>query len=203
MFSLPDLPYAEDALAPHLSRQTMALHYGKHHKGYIDKLNSLIANDPMGERPLIDLVHQTYGVEALRSIFNNAAQSWNHEFFWNSMKPGGGGAPTGKLADMIVRDFGNYAAFAEHFNQTAAAHFGSGWVWLCVVDDRLEVVSTHDADLPLSHGCTILLCCDLWEHAYYIDYNNRRPEFVQTFLDHLVNWEFAASNLDALKEHTL
>jgi len=202
MFTLPELPYAEDALAPHISAQTMALHYGKHHKGYVDTLNKLLADDPVETLSLIVVVHQTYGIEALKPVFNNAAQSWNHDFFWKSMKPGGGGAPSGAIATHISRDFGSDADFAAAFNKAAAAHFGSGWIWLTVSDNMIEIMTTHDADLPLVHDRTALVCCDLWEHAYYLDYHNRRPEFVQTFLDHLINWDFANANLAAVREPT-
>jgi Fe-Mn family superoxide dismutase len=200
MFTLPKLPYAEDALAPHISAQTMTLHYGKHHKGYVDTLNKLLKDDPLADLPLALVVHQTHGVAARKSVFNNAAQSWNHAFFWKSMKPDGGGAPKGPIVEHISRGIGDAAAFQEAFNKAAAAHFGSGWIWLTLSDGVIEIMTTHDADLPPVHGRTVLLCCDLWEHAYYLDYHNRRPEFVQTFLDHLLNWDFANANLEAVKE---
>lgn len=200
MFTLPKLPYAEDALAPHISAQTMALHYGKHHKGYVDTLNKLLTGDPLADLPLALVVHQTHGIVSRKAVFNNAAQSWNHEFFWKSMKPGGGGAPEGPIMEQIGRDIGGAAAFHEAFNKAAAAHFGSGWIWLTLSHGKIEVVTTHDADLPPVHWRTVLLCCDLWEHAYYLDYNNRRAAFVETFLDHLLNWDFANANLAAAKE---
>ncbi len=195
MFSLPDLPYAEDALAPHISSKTMKLHHGKHHKTYVDKLNELLAHDPMADLALVDVVKRSHGDTATLAIFNNAAQSWNHDFFWKSMAPQGGGAPAGAVKRLIDNKFGDAKAFNKAFTETAAAHFGSGWVWLVLNGDALEIVTTHDADLPLVHGLVALVTCDLWEHAYYLDYQNRRPEFVGTFLDHLINWDFANANL--------
>jgi Fe-Mn family superoxide dismutase len=198
MFTLPKLPYATDALAPHISAQTLELHHGKHHKGYVDKLNELLAGDPMAKLPLEQVICHAHGVAAQRSIFNNAAQAWNHDFFWKSMKPGGGGAPVGQIADLITRDIGSAAAFADAFAKAAGDHFGSGWAWLVLADDIVEIATSHDADLPPVHGRTALLCCDLWEHACYLDYQNRRPEFVQAFLDSLINWDFANANLAAV-----
>jgi len=195
MFVLPKLPYAEDALEPHISAQTMVLHHGKHHRAYIDALNELLVGDPLAELTLNQVVHRTHEVSDRKSIFNNAAQCWNHDFFWKSMSPKGGGAPMGDIKDLIGRDIGGPLAFKEAFNTAAAAHFGSGWIWLVLADGALSIVTTHDADLPLVHGQMALLACDLWEHAYYLDYQNRRPAFVQVFLDHLVNWDFANANL--------
>lgn len=195
MFTLPDLPYAKDALAPHISAETMALHYGKHHKGYVDTLNKLLAGDALAELPLIKVISQSHDNPARQTIFNNAAQCWNHEFFWKSMKPDGGGSATGDLKALIEHDIGDDAAFAEAFVEAATKHFGSGWVWLVVTDGVAGIVTTHDADLPLIHGQTPLFCCDLWEHAYYLDYQNRRADFVKVFLKHLVNWDFAGANM--------
>lgn len=197
MFTLPKLPYAEDALAPHISAQTMKLHHGKHHKAYINKLNELLVGDTMADLSLEDVIKRSHGVATRRSIFNNAAQSWNHDFLWKSMSPKGGGAPSGEIKDLIARDIGAPKAFAEAFNKVAKEHFGSGWIWLVLDGDALEIVTTHDADLPPVHGLTALVACDLWEHAYYLDYQNRRPAFVQSFLDHLINWDFANANLVA------
>ncbi len=199
MFTLPKLPYAEDALAPHISARTMALHHGKHHKAYIDTLNKLLVGDSMADLPLEDVIRQSHGIAARHSIFNNAAQAWNHDFFWKSMTPGGGGAPSGAIEAVIGRDIGGALAMHEAFTKTAAAHFGSGWIWLVLNDDKIEIVSTHDANLPPVHGRTALLTCDLWEHAYYLDHENRRPEFVEAFLNHLVNWDFANANLAAAR----
>jgi superoxide dismutase, Fe-Mn family len=197
MCTLPKLPYAEDALVPHISADTMKLHHSKHHKAYVDKLNELLADDPLLDLPLEDVIRQSHGLAARQSIFNNAAQCWNHDFFWKSMQPDGGGAPSGDLKVMIEHDIGGAKAFAKAFNDAAAEHFGSGWVWLVVRDGVISIVTTHDADLPWMQGRTALLCCDLWEHAYYLDHQNRRPEFVKAFLDHLANWDFANANLSA------
>ena len=197
MFTLPKLPYAEDALEPHISAQTLALHHGKHHKAYVDTLNTLLADDPFAKLPLAEVIQRSHGLAARQTVFNNAAQSWNHDFFWKSMKPGGGGPPDGDLKVLIEEDIGDAKAFGEAFSKAAAAHFGSGWVWLIVTSGVVAIVATHDADLPPVHGRTPLLCCDLWEHAYYLDYQNRRAEFVAAFLDHLANWGFANANLTA------
>ena len=195
MFTLPKLPYAEDALEPHISAETMKLHHGKHHRNYVDTLNKLLLGDALADLPLKDVIHESHGFAARHTIFNNAAQSWNHDFFWKSMKPGGGGAPDGDLKVLIEHDIGDAKAFTAAFNKAAAKHFGSGWVWLVVTDGVVAIVTTHDADLPPVHGRTPLLCCDLWEHAYYLDYQNRRADFVRVFLDHLANWDFANANL--------
>lgn len=197
MFTLPPLPFAEDALEPHISAQTLALHHGKHHKGYVDTLNKLLVGNALADLPLADVIHQSHGLAARIPIFNNAAQSWNHDFFWKSMKPGGGGPPDGDLKVLIEHDIGDANEFAAAFAKAAAGHFGSGWIWLVVTDGVVGIVATHDADLPPVHGRTPLLCCDLWEHAFYLDYHNRRAEFVTAFLDHLANWDFANANLTA------
>ena len=197
MFTLPPLPYAKDALAPHISALTLELHHGKHHKGYVDTLNKLLIDNVLLGLPLTEIIQQSHDYAARLLIFNNAAQSWNHDFFWKSMKPGGGGAPTGAMLAKINHYFGDTKAFAAEFAKTAAAHFGSGWIWLVMTDGVVAIVTTHDADLPPIHGQVALLCCDLWEHAYYLDYQNRRAEFVSAFLDHLANWDFANANLAA------
>lgn len=195
MFSLPRLPYDEDALAPHISVQTMKLHHGKHHKSYLDTLNKLLVDDQMANLPLEEVIRQSHGDATRSAIFNNAAQSWNHAFFWKSMTPDGGGAPTGDLKVLIEHDFGDAEAFASAFANAAAAHFGSGWIWLVATEGVIGIATTHDADLPLVQGRAALLVCDLWEHAYYLDYNNRRPDFIKAFLEHLANWDFANANL--------
>jgi Fe-Mn family superoxide dismutase len=197
MFELPELPYPEDALSPYISSRTMALHHGKHHKTYIDTLNSLLEQGDIAGETLEDIILQTVNEQSQKPVFNNAAQCWNHTFFWNSMIPGGGGDPFGKIATLISADFGNPAAFRKQFCQQAVAHFGSGWIWLVLVDGVLDIVTTKDADLPLAHRQTALLVCDLWEHAYYLDYQNVRADYVEAFLAHLLNWEFAESNLAA------
>lgn len=197
MFTLPPLPYEKTALEPHISAQTLALHHGKHHKAYVDTLNTLLVDNAMAGLPLAEVIMQSHGFAARHLIFNNAAQSWNHEFFWKSMRPGGGGPPDGDLKVLIEHDIGDAAAFGDAFAKVAAAHFGSGWVWLVVTDGVVAIVATHDAELPPLHGRTPLLCCDLWEHAYYLDYQNRRADYVAAFLDHLANWDFANANLAA------
>ncbi|HLT28470.1 MAG TPA: Fe-Mn family superoxide dismutase [Myxococcaceae bacterium] len=186
---LPPLPYAMDALAPHVSKETLEYHYGKHHQAYVTNLNNLIKGTEFENLGLEDIVRRSSG-----GVFNNAAQVWNHTFFWNCMKPNGGGEPTGELAEAIKRDFGSYDAFAEQFANAAATQFGSGWAWLVKEGDKLKVVKTANADLPMKHGQKALLTIDVWEHAYYIDYRNARPKFIDTFLKHLVNWDFVAQN---------
>ncbi|MDD4060231.1 MAG: superoxide dismutase [Kiritimatiellae bacterium] len=195
-FKLAPLPYAENALEPHISAKTMSFHYGKHHQGYVNNLNKLVAGTPMATASSLEsIVADTAGKEDKTAVFNNAAQVWNHDFFWQSMKPAGGGKPVGKLAEMIDKSFGSYEAFATAFQTTGLAQFGSGWVWLVQDGETLKIVKTPNADTPAAHGQHALLTCDVWEHAYYLDYQNRRKDFVQTFLDHLVNWDFAASRL--------
>lgn len=195
MFSLPKLPYIADALRPHISAQTMKLHHGKHHKAYVDKLNQLLDGDTLAGLPLEEVIRQSHGLAARQSIFNNAAQCWNHDFFWKSMRPHGGGDPDGDLKIMIEHDIGDAKAFSAAFVGAAEMHFGSGWIWLVVTDGVIGIVTTHDADLPPVHGRTALLCCDLWEHAYYLDYQNKRGDFVKAFLGYLANWDFANANL--------
>ena len=191
-FTLPPLPYSLDALAPHLSRETLELHHGKHHQKYVDTLNDLV--DGTTEADLDAVILGTDD----QKVFNNAAQHWNHSFYWQGMAPDGGGEPSGELAEAIDRDFGSFADFKEQLNQEAATHFGSGWAWLVHDGSKLLVTSTHDADLPLKHGQHALLTIDVWEHAYYVDYRNRRPDYVAAFLDNLVNWDFAAKNLKSV-----
>ena len=195
-FLLPALPYAQDALEPHLSARTLGVHYGKHHQAYVDNLNKLTAGAKMAGLPLEAIIRQTAGKSDQAGLFNNAAQVWNHTFFWKSMKPDGGGAPTGKLAERIHAAFGSFDAFKTAFTEAAMAQFGSGWAWLVQEGDTLKIVKTSNADTPLAHGQTALLACDVWEHAYYLDYQNRRKDFVQAFLDHLATWDFAASQVE-------
>jgi Fe-Mn family superoxide dismutase len=186
---LPELPYARNALEPHISAETLEFHHGKHHNAYVTNLNKLIAGKPEEGKSLEDIVGSASG-----PVFNNAAQVWNHTFYWNSLKPGGGGEPGGALADAIRRDFGSFQAFRAALADAAATQFGSGWAWLVAEGGRLKVVKTPNADLPLRHGQTALLTIDVWEHAYYIDYRNARPKYVETVIDHLLNWDFAAQN---------
>ena len=194
-FELPALPWAADALEPHYSARTMSFHYGKHHNAYVTNLNKLIADTPLAEMTLEQIIKAVADDPAKVGVFNNAAQVWNHTFFWHSMKPGGGGRPGGALAARLDEAFGDIDKFAEQFKATAAGRFGSGWGWLVLDGGALKVMSTANADTPLAHGLTPLLTVDVWEHAYYLDYQNRRPDFIQAFLDHLVNWELVAENL--------
>ena len=194
-FTLPDLPYAPDALEPHMSANTFSFHHGKHHNTYVVNLNGLIDGTDLADKSLEEIIHASADDPSKAGLFNNAAQVWNHTFFWNSMKPGGGGAPTGELAAKIDSDLGGLDKFKEDFKAAGATQFGSGWAWLVSDGGTLKIVKTANAETPLTQGVTPLLTCDVWEHAYYLDYQNRRPDFLQTFLDHLVNWDFAAANL--------
>ncbi|MEO0400132.1 MAG: superoxide dismutase [Pseudomonadota bacterium] len=192
--TLPDLPYARNALAPHISEETLNFHYGKHHQAYVDNTNKAIAGGPLDSASLEDIIHEAHGKD--QGLFNNSAQIWNHTFYWNSIGPNGGGAPTGAVADAIKGAFGSYDTFKDEFAKAGATQFGSGWAWLVVKDGKLEVRKTANADLPLTEaGVTPLLTMDVWEHAYYIDYQNKRPAYISTFLDSLVNWDFANANL--------
>jgi superoxide dismutase, Fe-Mn family len=194
-FELPPLPYAKNALEPHISAQTLDFHHGKHHQAYVTNLNNLVKDTPMASQSLEEIIKATAKDESKAGIFNNAAQVWNHTFFWNSMKPGGGGAPSGAVAEKIKAAFGDYGKFAEQFKQAAVTQFGSGWAWLVLDGSALKVTKTANAVNPMAQGQTALLTVDVWEHAYYLDFQNRRPDFVQTFLDKLVNWDFVAANL--------
>ena len=190
-FSPPPLPYDKSALAPHISAETLEFHHGKHHKAYVDNLNKLIEGKPEASKSLEDIIKTSEG-----GVFNNAAQVWNHTFYWSSMKPNGGGLPTGELADAINRDFGSFEKFSEQFQNAGATQFGSGWAWLVLgADKKLAVTKTPNADLPMKHGQKALLTMDVWEHAYYIDFRNARPKYIETFLKNLVNWDFALENL--------
>lgn len=201
MLTLPKLPYAASALSPHISEKTMLLHHGKHHRTYVDKVNELLADDPMGELSLEDLIQKSHERSKYNNIFNNAAQCWNHDFFWKSMAPDGGGGASGDVKSLIVQSFGDMHSFREVFVEAAVAHFGSGWAWLVLDGNKVEVMTTHDADLPLVHGKTALVTCDLWEHAYYLDYQNKRADFVEAFLENLVDWDFANANLVAVSQN--
>ena len=192
---LPPLPYAQDALAPVISAQTLSFHYGKHHKAYVDNLNKLVAGTDMSETPLETLIKAVAGKPDKAGVFNNAAQVWNHTFFWNSMKPGGGGAPTGAVAKAIDAAFGSYDNFKKEFSNAAMTQFGSGWAWLVADKGQLRIAKTPNAETPLTTGQTPLLTVDVWEHAYYLDYQNRRADFVAAVIDKLLNWEFANANL--------
>jgi superoxide dismutase, Fe-Mn family len=190
-FELPPLPYPKDALEPHMSERTLSFHHGKHHQTYVNNLNGLIEGTPYENSSLDEII---LAAEP-GGLFNNAAQNWNHTFFWSCMTPGGGGEPDGDLRTAIEGSFGSVDDFLQTFTDKAKTLFGSGWTWLAKGDDGLEVLQTKDADLPLKHGKTALLTIDVWEHAYYLDYQNARPAYIETWLGHLVNWEFAAENL--------
>jgi Fe-Mn family superoxide dismutase len=187
--TLPPLPYATDALQPHVSKETLEFHHGKHHQAYVTNLNNLIKGTEFENLSLVDIVRKSSG-----GVFNNAAQVWNHTFYWNSMKPNGGGEPTGALADAIAKKWGSFAAFKEAFTKSAIGNFGSSWTWLVKkADGSLDIVNTSNAATPITGTDVPLLTCDLWEHAYYIDYRNRRPDYLGGWWN-LVNWDFAAKN---------
>ena len=189
--TLPELPYAMDALAPHISKETLEYHYGKHHAAYVTNLNNLVKGTEFETANLEDIVKKSTG-----GVFNNAAQIWNHTFYWHCLSPNGGGAPSGKLADAINAKFGSFDAFKEAFTKSAIGNFGSSWTWLVKkADGSVDIVNTSNAATPLTTQDKPLLTCDLWEHAYYIDYRNARPKYVETFWN-LVNWEFASKNFE-------
>ena len=189
-FTLPALPYELTALEPHISKETLEFHYGKHHQTYVTNLNNLVAGTEFEGASLEDVVKKSSG-----GVFNNAAQVWNHTFYWNSLSPNGGGEPTGALADAINAKWGSFDAFKDAFNKSAAGNFGSGWTWLVKkADGSVDIVNTSNAATPLTTDDVALLTCDVWEHAYYIDYRNARPQYLEIFWN-LVNWDFAAKNL--------
>ncbi len=187
---LPALPYADNALDPHISERTISFHYGKHHAAYVNNLNGMIDGTEHADASLEDII----AAAPAGGMFNNAAQVWNHTFYWNSMSPSGGGDPSGDLAGAIDASFGGADAFKEQFATSAKTNFGSGWTWLVKDGDGLAIMNTDDADTPLKHGKTAVLTVDVWEHAYYLDYQNARPAYVETFVEKLLNWEFAAQN---------
>lgn len=194
-FSLPPLPYPYDALAPYMSEDTLKLHHDKHHQTYVTNLNNLTKDTPLASASLEDVIKQAVGDASKVGIFNNAGQVWNHTFYWQCLKKNGGGALPGELEQRIVADFGSVDKFKEEFSQAAITQFGSGWAWLYVDGGKLKVTKTGNADTPLAHGHTPLLTIDVWEHAYYVDYQNRRADFVKAFMESMVNWEFVAENL--------
>ena len=196
---LPALPYAQDALAPVVSAETLSFHYGKHHKAYVDNLNKLVAGTDLAEAALEKVIAAVAGKPDKAGVFNNAAQVWNHTFYWNSMKPNGGGAPAGAVAKAIDASFGSAENFRKEFANAAMTQFGSGWAWLVADKGALRVMKTANADTPLTMGVTPLLTIDVWEHAYYLDYQNRRADFVAAVMDRLLNWDFANANLAAAR----
>jgi len=193
--ALPDLPYPKEALAPVISERTLEFHHGKHHKAYVDNANKLIAGTDLENLDLEAIVKKTAGDASKVGIFNNAAQVWNHSFYWKCMKPNGGGAPTGAVAQKIAADFGSFEKFVEEFKNAGATQFGSGWAWLVLNGDKLQVTKTPNAGNPLTEGMKPILVADVWEHAYYLDYQNRRPDYLTAFVDKLVNWDFVNSCL--------
>jgi Fe-Mn family superoxide dismutase len=194
-FELPQLPFARTALEPHISANTLDFHHGKHHAAYVTNLNNLTKDSPLAAQSLEEVIKASAGDAAKAGIFNNAAQVWNHTFYWNCLKAGGGGQPTGDVASAITSAFGSFETFKTEFKNACVTQFGSGWGWLVAKGGKLEIAKTGNADTPMVHGQTALLTCDVWEHAYYLDYQNRRPDYVQAFMDNLINWDFVAANL--------
>ncbi|MCZ2136548.1 MAG: superoxide dismutase [Burkholderiales bacterium] len=196
-FSLPPLPYTDHALEPLISAHTLSFHYGKHHKAYVDNLNKLVEGKDLAKLSLEAIIKQSAGNAELAGVFNNAAQVWNHTFYWNSLKPNGGGKPTGAIAAAIERDLGGYDKFKADFANAAVTQFGSGWAWLVADAGVLKIVKTGNAETPLTRGQKPLLTIDVWEHAYYLDYQNLRAKYVEALIDKLLNWDFANANLAA------
>jgi superoxide dismutase, Fe-Mn family len=197
-FELPELPYPKNALEPHISARTMEFHHGKHHNTYVTTANQLIQGTSFEGQPLEEVIRKTMGDAEKTKIFNNAAQVWNHTFFWNCMKPDGGGAPTGTIAERIRSDFGSHEKFAEALKNAGTTQFGSGWAWLVLKEGKLEVIKTANADTPIAHGIEPVLTVDVWEHAYYLDYQNKRADFLDAFIGNLINWDFANSRMESL-----
>jgi superoxide dismutase, Fe-Mn family len=196
-YELPPLPYSYTALEPYLTKATLEFHHDKHHAAYVNNFNTAVQGTDLDQQPIEAVIKAIAGNSEKAGLFNNAAQAWNHSFYWNCIKPGGGGAPTGDLAQKIAADFGSFEQFVEAFKTAGATQFGSGWAWLVLEGGTLKVTKTANADNPLAHGQTPLLTMDVWEHAYYLDYQNRRPDYMSDFLAHLVNWDFVAQNLAA------
>lgn len=196
-YTLPALPYDYTALQPYISKSTLEFHHDKHHAAYVSKYNDAVANTEYDSQSIEDVIKSIAGNPDKAGLFNNAAQAWNHSFYWQCMKPNGGGTPTGALADKITADFGSFDKFIEAFKTAGATQFGSGWAWLVLENGTLKVTKTGNADLPLVHGQIALLTMDVWEHAYYLDYQNKRPDYINTFVTQLVNWDFVASNFAA------
>jgi Fe-Mn family superoxide dismutase len=193
--SLPDLPYKKDELAPYISANTLEFHYGKHHKTYVDNLNKLIAGTDLAEKPLEEIIKISTKDAAKAGIFNNAAQVWNHSFYWQSLKKKGGGEPQGTIAAKINSTWGSYDKFAEELKNAGVTQFGSGWAWLVLEGSQLKITKTANADTPLAHGQKALLTIDVWEHAYYLDYQNKRPDYLAAVIQNLINWDFVNANL--------
>ncbi len=197
-FELPPLPYDQDALeSSGMSARTLEFHYGKHHAAYVNTLNNLVKDTELADKSLEEIIKATYKASDKAAVFNNAAQVWNHTFYWNGIKPNGGGNPSGELEQKINASFGSLDKFKEEFKNAGGTQFGSGWAWLIKDGDTLKVVKSPNAENPIAYGQTPLLTMDVWEHAYYLDYQNSRPNFMQNFVDHLINWDFVAQNLTA------
>lgn len=196
-FALPALPYKMNSLEPFISENTFNFHYGKHHQAYVNNLNNLVKDNEMSAMTLDEIIKASKLDASKAGIFNNAAQVWNHTFYWHSMRPQGGGEPKGKLREQIEKDFGGFEQFKEQFKQAGATQFGSGWAWLVLEEGKLKVTKTGNADLPLGKGQVPILTVDVWEHAYYLDYQNRRPDYLGIFLENLANWEFAENNFNS------
>lgn len=194
-FKLPELPFESNDLEPNMSTRTLSFHHGKHHAAYVNNLNTLLEQSDLQKKSLEDLISLTHNDKDNTGIFNNAAQVWNHSFFWHCLSPNGGGKPKGRVLDLIDDSFGSFEKFKEEFKKSATTQFGSGWAWLVEKDGKLSIVKTANAETPITEGYKAILTCDVWEHAYYLDFQNKRPDYVDTFLDKLVNWEFAESNL--------
>ena len=193
--TLPELPYSKDALEPHVSAKTLEFHHGKHHNAYVTNLTKLVAGTQLENSSLEDIIMKSAKDPAMTGIFNNSAQVWNHTFYWNCMKKNGGGKPSAKLLDAINSAFGSFEKFIEEMKTAATTQFGSGWAWLVKEGNTLKIMKTSNADLPMAHGAKALLTIDVWEHAYYLDYQNRRPDYVAAFFENLVNWEFVESQM--------
>ncbi|NTW16104.1 MAG: superoxide dismutase [Syntrophaceae bacterium] len=192
---LPNLPYPKDALAPYISAQTLEFHHGKHHKAYVDNTNKLIEGTALANEPLETIIRNAAGDVSKAGLFNNAAQVWNHSFYWQCIKPKGGGMPAGAIADKIKTTWGSFEKFAEEFKNAGVTQFGSGWAWLVLDGNTLKITKTANADTPIAHGLKPLLTVDVWEHAYYLDYQNRRPDYLTAFIENLISWDFVNANL--------
>ena len=199
-YQQPALPYAETALEPYMSAKTLSFHYGKHHVAYINNYNNLVAGTPFDTLSIEEVIAQSASDPQKIGIFNNGAQAWNHSFYWNSLTPNGGGEPAGALAEKITQDFGSFEKYKEELKAAAATQFGSGWAWLVLDGNTLKVVKTGNAQTPLTSGQKPILTIDVWEHAYYLDFQNRRPDYVASVIDNLLNWEFAAENFKKAME---
>lgn len=197
-FTLPDLPFNKNDFTPYFTPDTFDYHHGKHHQGYVTNLNKLLENNTELQNNDLEQLITSYN-NTHPGVFNNAAQIWNHTFFWHSIKPNGGGNPTGNISKQINKDFGSFASFTAEFKQAAITQFGSGWAWLVFHNNKLQIIKTANAETPIIKGLHPILACDVWEHAYYIDYRNRRPDYVDTYIKHMINWNFAENNLKSCK----